>query len=115
MAALRAFRALRLLKAFRYLGPLRKIASMLLTAFNSFAAIAVLIGLFWIVFAIVGMHVFGGLALDRDAYPNFDTFLNSLVATFNVRPGASKEGRRGPGCCRSSREPKKRAQGWWRC
>ncbi|KXZ54857.1 hypothetical protein GPECTOR_4g929 [Gonium pectorale] len=84
MAALRAFRVLRLLKAFRYLGPLRRIASMLLTASSSFAAIAVLIALFWVVFSIVGMHVFGGLELMRGAYPNFDTFLNSLVTTFNV-------------------------------
>ncbi|KXZ54859.1 hypothetical protein GPECTOR_4g931 [Gonium pectorale] len=84
MAALRAFRVLRLLKAFRYLGPLRRIAPLLLSTASSFAAIAVLIALFWVVFSIVGMHVFGGLELMRGAYPNFDTFLNSLVTTFNV-------------------------------
>ncbi|GIM03598.1 hypothetical protein Vretimale_8329, partial [Volvox reticuliferus] len=84
MAALRAVRALRLLKAFRYLGSLRKIAAKLLASFSSFAAVAVLIALFWGVFAIVGLHVFGGLDLARDPYPNFDTFMNSLVTTFNI-------------------------------
>lgn len=100
MAALRAFRVLRLLKMFRYLGPLRKIAAMLLTAFASFAAIAVLIGLFWVVFAIVGMHVFGGIPLDRDGYPNFDTFLNSLVTTFNVRGTSAQPIACGRSCLR---------------
>ncbi|GIL55077.1 hypothetical protein Vafri_10594, partial [Volvox africanus] len=84
MAALRAFRALRLLKAFRYLGSLRKIAAKLLASFSSFAAVAVLIALFWGVFAIMGLHVFGGLDLAHDPYPNFDTFMNALVTTFNV-------------------------------
>jgi hypothetical protein len=42
-------------------------------------------GLFWLVFSTLGMHVFGGLALDEaNAYPNYDSFLNSLVSSFNV-------------------------------
>ncbi len=44
----------------------------------------VLLCLFWLVFTIMGMHVFGGLELQIYSYPNFDTFLNSLVSTFNV-------------------------------
>jgi hypothetical protein len=31
------------------------------------------------------MNVFGGLPLPPDkAYPNFDTFFNSLISTFNI-------------------------------
>lgn len=70
----------------RYLSALRKIGMMLLKAANSFAAIALLIVLFWVIFAIMGLHVFGGTSLAvPQPYPNFDTFLNSLVSTFNVR------------------------------
>lgn len=64
---------------------LRKIGEVLVSSFSSFAAIAMLIMLFWIVFAIMGLHVFGGMPLKYYTYPNFDTFVNSLVATFVVR------------------------------
>jgi hypothetical protein len=41
--------------------------------------------LFWLVFTIFGMNVFGGLQLPpANAYPNFDTFMNALLSTFNV-------------------------------
>lgn len=33
----------------------------------------------------MGLHVFGGMALaPPDDYPNFDTFLNSMLSTFNI-------------------------------
>jgi hypothetical protein len=53
---------------------------------DSFAAIVVLLALFWLVFAIVGLHVFGGLALAPPAWPNCDTLINSLILNFHVRP-----------------------------
>lgn len=60
-------------------------SQVLLTAFTSFAAIAVLLCLFWVVFSVVGMHVFGPLKLDHwSPWPNFNTFLFSLVSMFNV-------------------------------
>ena len=42
-----------------------------------------------IVFAIMGMSVFGGLDLDLNylvfpSYPNFNTFLSSVLITFQV-------------------------------
>lgn len=37
-----------------------------------------------IVFAIIGLHVFGGLEMEVYGYPNFNTFVNSLVSTFLV-------------------------------
>lgn len=76
-------RALRLLKFFHYSKGLAAIGTVLVTSFASFAAIAVLVVLFWVVFAIIGMNVFGGLPLDWP-YPNFDTFLGSLLISFQV-------------------------------
>ena len=49
----------------------------------SFVAIGVLALLFMIVFAIVGLHVFGG-ALPSDTFPNFNTFFNSFLTMFQV-------------------------------
>jgi hypothetical protein len=52
---------------------------------NSFAAIVVLLGLFWLVFSIVGLHVFGALPLAPPGWPNCDTLINSAVLNFHVR------------------------------
>lgn len=87
LRTLRALRVLRLFKMFKYISSLRRIGEVLMTSFTSFASIMVLLCIFWLLFAIIGLHVFGGLPLE-DAnyigYPNFDTFLNSLVSTFNI-------------------------------
>lgn len=40
--------------------------------------------LFWLVFTIMGLHVFGAVEIEDSAYPNFTTFMNSLVSTFNI-------------------------------
>lgn len=67
----------------RYLKSLRKIGEVLVASATSFAAIAALLLLFWVVFSIVGLHVFGGTPLDSD-WPNFDTLINSMVTIFNT-------------------------------
>eukprot|EP00198_Chlamydomonas_reinhardtii_P001158 XP_001690493.1 voltage-gated Ca2+ channel, alpha subunit [Chlamydomonas reinhardtii] len=84
LRVLKALRVLRLFKLFRYMQSLRRIGEVLLSAASSFMAIATLLILFWMVFAIVGMHVFGDKDLDTFPWPNFSTFLYSLVATWNV-------------------------------
>ncbi|KAG2448926.1 hypothetical protein HYH02_006274 [Chlamydomonas schloesseri] len=84
LRVLKALRVLRLFKLFRYMQSLRRIGEVLLSAASSFMAIATLLILFWMVFAIVGMHVFGDKDLDTFPWPNFSTFLFSLVATWNV-------------------------------
>ena len=43
-----------------------------------------LLVIFWLVFTIMGMHIFGGLPQPTMIWPNFDTFFNSLISTFNV-------------------------------
>lgn len=84
LRVLRSFRVLRVMKMFKYLESLKVIAAVLISSMASFASIVVLMVLFWLVFAIVGLHVFGGLALDKP-WPNFDTLIASLILTFNVR------------------------------
>ena len=62
---------------------LRKITQVLLASAASFLAISSLILLFLIVFAIIGLHVYGGTQQD-DQYPNFNTFLLSITTIFQV-------------------------------
>lgn len=51
---------------------------------GSFSSILILLIIFWVLFAIIGMFTFGGLNLTTTLYPNYDTFLGSLVSTFNI-------------------------------
>jgi len=83
LTALRALRVLRILRLLRYLESLRRVMTVLVAATGSFAAIGALIILFWLVFSIIGLHVFGGAQTD-DPFPNYDTFVDSLVSTFNI-------------------------------
>jgi hypothetical protein len=57
---------------------------VLMSCMGSFASIVVLLVLFWLVFSIMGLHVFGGLTLD-EPWPNHDDMINSLILNFNVR------------------------------
>lgn len=93
MRVLKSFRVLRVVKMFRYLDSLQQIAKVLITSINSFAAIVVLLGLFWLVFSIVGLHVFGGLELAPPGWPNCDSLINSAILNFHVRPGTGGAGR----------------------
>lgn len=89
---LRSIRSLRVLRGLVFIQasrPMMSIASIIVQAAISYAAIAVLIVLFWIVFAIIGMNVFGQIELDLtylgyQGYPNFSSFLSSMVISFQV-------------------------------
>lgn len=56
---------------------------VLVSSMASFASIVVILVLFWLVFSIVGLHVFGGLVTD-EPWPNFNTLINSLIISFHV-------------------------------
>lgn len=56
---------------------------VLMSCMSSFASIVVLLVLFWLVFSIMGLHVFGGLKLD-EPWPNQDDLINALIMNFNV-------------------------------
>ena len=72
------------------------IGEVLLSSLSSFTSIAALLCLFTVVFAILGLHVFGGTNTDprttlctawtirRWAGAGFDTFYHSLLAVFQV-------------------------------
>lgn len=79
-------RVARLLKLFKHSQGLQAIGVVLLASAPSFSAISILVLLFWVVFGIVGMNVFGGIGMDQ-AYPNFDTFISSILISFQVRFG----------------------------
>lgn len=64
---------------------LQKITQVLLASAPSFLAIFSLIMLFLIVFAIIGLHVYGGTQ-QPDEYPNFSTFLLSITTIFQASP-----------------------------
>ncbi|GMH39581.1 hypothetical protein BSKO_07479 [Bryopsis sp. KO-2023] len=83
LRVLKSFRVFRLFKMFRYLASLRKIGEVLLSSFSSFMAIVLLMFIFMVVFAIVGLHVYGGI-IPEDDFPNFNSFLNSIIVMFNV-------------------------------
>lgn len=63
--------------------PLATCLQVLISSMASFASIVVLLVLFWLVFSIVGMHVFGGLVIDVP-WPNFNSLINSLIVCFHV-------------------------------
>jgi hypothetical protein len=77
-----------LLLLIRYLESLKVITGVLVSSLGSFAAIVMLLALFWMVFSIVGLHVFGGLELDVfDETANFNSLINAMVLNFNVSGG----------------------------
>jgi hypothetical protein len=56
---------------------------VLISSMTSFASIVILLVLFWMVFSIVGLHVFGGLTLDIP-WPNCNSLINSAIINFHV-------------------------------
>lgn len=56
---------------------------MLSRSISTFAAIGALLALFWTVFSIMGLHVFGGLALEQP-WPNCDNLINCAILNFHV-------------------------------
>ena len=97
MRGLKVLRAFRVFKMFRYVSSLRVIGEVLLSSLSSFTSIAALLCLFTVVFAILGLHVFGGTNTDPANHfvygvddpslggrAGFDTFYHSLLAVFQV-------------------------------
>src|SRR5262249_40572603 len=75
---------------FRYWNSLRNLVASLLNSLRSIASLLLLLFLFIVIFALLGMQVFGGKFNNLDptqAKPrqNFDTFIQSLLTVFQVR------------------------------
>lgn len=73
---------------FRYWRSLSNLVASLLNSIQSIASLLLLLFLFIVIFALLGMQVFGGKfnfeATDYKPRSNFDTFWQSLLTVFQV-------------------------------
>ena len=72
----------------RYWRSLSNLVASLLNSIQSIASLLLLLFLFIVIFALLGMQVFGGKfnfdATDAKPRSNFDTFVQSLLTVFQV-------------------------------
>ncbi|KAJ7339584.1 hypothetical protein OS493_005987 [Desmophyllum pertusum] len=92
ISVLRALRLLRLFKFTRYWSSLRNLVTSLLSSVRSILSLLFLLFLFIVIFALLGMQIFGAQFRDlpdRDANPrtNFDNFWNAALAVFQILTG----------------------------
>lgn len=88
ISVLRCVRLLRVFKVTKYWRSLSNLVASLLNSIQSIASLLLLLFLFIVIFALLGMQVFGGkfnfednVEKDRS---NFDTFWQSLLTVFQV-------------------------------
>ena len=75
----------------RYWSSLRNLVASLLNSMRSIASLLLLLFLFIVIFALLGMQLFGGkFNFQEDMTPrsNFDTFWQSLLTVFQVTGSA---------------------------
>ena len=95
VSVLRCVRLLRVFKVTRYWTSLRNLVVSLLNSMKSIASLLLLLGLFIIISALLGMQLFGGKFnyLEADMFndnddekprSNFDDFINSMLTVFQV-------------------------------
>ncbi|XP_070559615.1 voltage-dependent L-type calcium channel subunit alpha-1D-like isoform X5 [Ptychodera flava] len=91
ISVLRCVRLLRVFKATRYWASLRNLVASLLNSLRSIASLLLLLFLFILIFALLGMQVFGGrFNFNKTEYKprsNFDNFWQSLLTVFQVLTG----------------------------
>lgn len=89
VSVLRSARLLRIFKVTKYWTSLRNLVSSLLNSLRSIMSLLLLLFLFIVIFALLGMQVFGGKFNFNPMMPkpraNFDTFVQSLLTVFQVR------------------------------
>lgn len=92
LTALRSFRLLRLFKLARYLPTMQKQLTVMLKSLDSVMTFLLLLSLFIFMFAVMGMHLFGGRLADAanmtytgaTTRGNFDNFQMSVISVFQV-------------------------------
>lgn len=95
VSVLRCVRLLRVFKVTRYWASLRNLVVSLLNSMRSIASLLLLLGLFIIIFSLLGMQLFGGkfnftgedmfnATDDEKPRSNFDDFINSMFTVFQV-------------------------------
>ncbi|XP_065316255.1 muscle calcium channel subunit alpha-1-like isoform X4 [Gordionus sp. m RMFG-2023] len=91
LSVLRCVRLLRVFKATRYWSSLRNLVASLMNSIKSIFSLLLLLFLFILIFALLGMQMFGG-KFDYDQHKekprsNFDTFWQSLLTVFQILTG----------------------------
>ncbi|XP_076090136.1 muscle calcium channel subunit alpha-1-like isoform X9 [Mytilus galloprovincialis] len=90
VSVLRCARLLRVFKATRYWASLRNLVASLLNSMRSIASLLLLLFLFIVIFALLGMQLFGGnFNFDNEPKPrsNFDSFWQSMLTVFQILTG----------------------------
>ncbi|XP_041459338.1 voltage-dependent L-type calcium channel subunit alpha-1D-like isoform X6 [Lytechinus variegatus] len=91
ISVLRCVRLLRVFKATRYWTALRNLVASLLNSMRSIASLLLLLFLFILIFALLGMQVFGGHfnfdSTQLKPRSNFDSFFQSLFTVFQILTG----------------------------
>ncbi|XP_044851192.1 voltage-dependent P/Q-type calcium channel subunit alpha-1A-like [Mauremys mutica] len=87
ISVLRALRLLRIFKITKYWASLRNLVVSLLNSMKSIISLLFLLFLFIVVFALLGMQLFGGQFNFDDGTPstNFDTFPAAIMTVFQVQ------------------------------
>ncbi|EFO93645.1 CRE-EGL-19 protein [Caenorhabditis remanei] len=91
VSVLRSARLLRIFKVTKYWTSLRNLVSSLLNSLRSIISLLLLLFLFIVIFALLGMQVFGGKFNFNPQQPkpraNFDTFVQALLTVFQILTG----------------------------
>ncbi|KAL3982074.1 Ion transport family protein [Acanthocheilonema viteae] len=91
VSVLRSARLLRIFKVTKYWTSLRNLVSSLLNSLRSIMSLLLLLFLFIVIFALLGMQVFGGKFNFNPMNPkpraNFDTFTQALLTVFQILTG----------------------------
>uniref|UniRef100_A0A671PUV6 Voltage-dependent calcium channel type A subunit alpha-1 n=1 Tax=Sinocyclocheilus anshuiensis TaxID=1608454 RepID=A0A671PUV6_9TELE len=88
ISVLRALRLLRIFKITKYWVSLRNLVVSLMNSMKSIISLLFLLFLFIVVFALLGMQLFGGRFIFEDYTPtNFDTFPAAIMTVFQILTG----------------------------
>ncbi|XP_051959881.1 voltage-dependent N-type calcium channel subunit alpha-1B [Xyrauchen texanus] len=89
ISVLRALRLLRIFKVTKYWNSLRNLVVSLLNSMKSIISLLFLLFLFIVVFALLGMQLFGGQFNFEDETPttNFDSFPAAIMTVFQILTG----------------------------
>ncbi|XP_034096054.1 voltage-dependent N-type calcium channel subunit alpha-1B-like isoform X2 [Gymnodraco acuticeps] len=89
ISVLRALRLLRIFKVTKYWNSLRNLVVSLLNSMKSIISLLFLLFLFIVVFALLGMQLFGGMFNFEEETPttNFDTFAAAILTVFQILTG----------------------------
>ncbi|UJR22467.1 hypothetical protein I4U23_025525 [Adineta vaga] len=92
ISVLRCVRLLRVFKVTRYWTALRNLVASLLNSMKSIASLLLLLFLFIVIFALLGMQMFGGkfdeiFTVEEKPRNNFDSFWGALITVFQILTG----------------------------